>query len=216
MKKLLEFKNKLEFLPVHDFLQYVLYSTELVEKLTKTLSQQKINKVISNIEKFIEFSLDTDFGKFPSLSKFLQKIELATRHKDFEGLNVSFEDEFEAVSIQTLHSMKGLESRIVVLAGMNEPENYDKNSIRWIYALDNNSENISELFTYRTDDLKDPKLIRLLNYEKALIEQEKLNLLYVAITRCKEILILSAARHEQKNENWFDFVSNFSNELKIQ
>lgn len=210
------FKEKLEFMPVHDFLQYIVSSTSLVEKLKIHLDRYRFSKAISNIEKFIEFSLDLDFGKFPSLAKFLQQVSQAAEFKDSEGLKVEHVDEFEAISLQTLHSAKGLESRVVVLAGMSDLENYDKEGIKWVYSFDQELESIVEMSTFRSGDLLDKKQEQILNYEKKLMEEEKLNLLYVGVTRAKEILVLSAVEHKQSKESWYDLVADCSEEFDFK
>ena len=212
-KKFIKFVNyiklsneKLEFMPVHDFLQYITSSSLMKKNLEEKLNPFRFSKALSNIEKFIEFSLDVDFGKFPSLAKFLKYITQVAEYKDLEGLNIDHTDGFDAVSIQTLHSAKGLESRIIVLAGMSDLENYDKEGIKWFYSLDQDLESIVEISSFKTGDHLLPNQEKISVYEEKLIEQEKQNLLYVGVTRAKEILILSAVEQKNFTGSWYDLV----------
>ena len=218
-KKFIKFVNyiklsneKLEFMPVHDFLQYIISSSLMKKNLEEKLNPFRFSKALSNIEKFIEFSLDVDFGKFPSLAKFLKYITQVAEYKDLEGLNIDHTDEFDAVSIQTLHSAKGLESRIIVLAGMSDLENYDKEGIKWFYSLDQDLESIVEISSFKTGDYLLPNQEKISVYEEKLIEQEKQNLLYVGVTRAKEILILSAVEQKNFTGSWYDLVSRYSSQ----
>lgn len=209
------YSKKLEFMPVHDFLQYIISSSSMLSNLEKRLDSYKFSKALSNIEKFIEFSLDVDFGKFPSIAKFLRHISQAAEYRDFEGLNVDHVDEFEAVSIQTLHSAKGLESRVVVLAGMSDRENYDREGIKWFCSLDQDLESIVEMSCFKTGDYLLPNQERILEYEKKLSTHEKENLLYVGVTRAKEILILSAVEQKNFSNSWYDLVAKYSAEHEL-
>ena len=209
------FKEKLGFMPVHDFLQHVISFSPMLKNLEERLDSYRYLKAISNIEKFIEFSLDVDFGKFPSLAKFLRHIAQAAEYRDFEGLNVDHVNEFDAVSLQTLHSAKGLESRVVVLAGMSDLENYDKEGVKWFHAFDQNLESIVEMSSYISGDFLLPNQMKILEYEKKLIAQEKENLLYVGVTRAKEFLILSAVEQKNFSGSWYDVVAKCSTEHKF-
>ncbi len=211
-KSLKVYKEKLEFMPVHDFLQFIISSSNLIANLKIKLDSYRFSKAISNIEKFIEFSLDVDFGKFPSLAKFLSTVSQAREHKDFEGLKVEHIDEFEAVSVQTFHSTKGLESRVVVLSGMSDFDNYDKEGIKWLLSFDSELENIDDIFTFRSGEFLEENRLQTLNYEKKLSDRENFNLLYVGVTRAKEILILSAVQQNRSKESWYDMASSCCNQ----
>lgn len=215
VKSMILYSEKLEFMPVQDFLQYIVSSSPMVENLEASLDLHRFKNAISNIEKFIEFALDVDFGKFPSLAKFLTQLRHAKKYRDIESLNVDHIDEFEAISIQTLHSAKGLEARVVVLAGMGDLENYDKDGIKWLYSLDQNLEKIVSMSTYKSGDFLDENQEKILQHEKKLLEEEKLNLLYVGVTRAKEILIMSAVEQKKQKNSWYDLVASNSNECHV-
>ena len=130
-------------------------------------------------------------------------------------MNVDHVNEFDAVSLQTLHSAKGLESRVVVLAGMSDLENYDKEGVKWFHAFDQNLESIVEMSSYISGDFLLPNQMKILEYEKKLIAQEKENLLYVGVTRAKEFLILSAVEQKNFSGSWYDVVAKCSTEHKF-
>ena len=90
---------------------------------------------------------------------------------------------------------------------MSDFENYDKKGIKWVYSFDSEHESIDKIYTYRTHDCPSNNLVDLLDREKMLNQRERINLLYVGITRAREILILSAVEKKQKLNSWFQLVS---------
>ncbi|MFP4025694.1 MAG: ATP-dependent helicase [Thiohalospira sp.] len=73
---------------------------------------ENLEELLNGIKEFVDYNDDPDF--FPSLDKFMENVALLT-NQDNEK-----EEDFNKVTIMTIHSAKGLEFKHVFLAGLEE------------------------------------------------------------------------------------------------
>lgn len=73
---------------------------------------ENIEELLNSIKEYVDSNDDPDF--FPSLDKFMENVALLT-NQDNEK-----EEDFDKVTIMTMHSAKGLEFKHVFLAGLEE------------------------------------------------------------------------------------------------
>ncbi|MFC2151564.1 ATP-dependent helicase [Bacteroidota bacterium] len=86
-----------------------LHNPESHEEQTK---YENVEELLNGIKEFVDDNNDPDF--FPSLDKFMENIALLT-NQDTEK-----DEDFNKVTIMTIHSAKGLEFKHVFLAGLEE------------------------------------------------------------------------------------------------
>ena len=110
----------------------------------------------------------------------------------------------DSVNILTVHSAKGLESKVVFLAQTYHNNIHRKNLD--IFPVFNKDLSCNEIYLYLST-FKHNKIIEniFLNSSKRL-QMEENNLLYVACTRAKNILIING--FQQKKDCWFNNLSN--------
>jgi ATP-dependent helicase/nuclease subunit A len=178
-------------LPVHDLLDLILHEGQLIARYAATASAMTRSQVIGNIEAFTELALNLDAGRYPSLPKFidaLRSLQLGAESDAPDEANV--DAAIDAVRILTIHSAKGLEAQVVVLLDANHSKPArDDLGILCDWPQDAAAPTHFSVFGRVAE--RGAARDRLFAAEEAFKQQEDWNLLYVAVTRAKRILIVS-------------------------
>jgi ATP-dependent helicase/nuclease subunit A len=183
-------------LPVHDLLDRILAEADLRGAYARTVPASMHTQVQANIDAVLALALELDAGRFPSLPRFLDEA-LARREAgldggpDGEGVDEGMPAHDDVVSVMTIHGAKGLEAPIVVLAdtdGDRDREDYYDCLVGWP-AQDRAPAHFS-LFSsaLRSGGSRAAHLAA----DAGQREQERWNLLYVAMTRCRQVLVVSS------------------------
>ncbi|QQY78983.1 ATP-dependent helicase/nuclease subunit A [Keratinibaculum paraultunense] len=152
----------------------------------ETLLLQKGGKqALSNIYKFLDIAREFDIKHFSSLEDFIDYIE-NIRHKD-ESQGKIQSEEANVVKIMTIHKSKGLQFPVVIIPQMARGFNYNQPSI-----LFNKEKGIG----IKHSD-KSPLYDIIRNELKEKEEEENKRILYVAMTRAKEKLIIGNQGQER-------------------
>ncbi|WP_042455195.1 helicase-exonuclease AddAB subunit AddA [Neobacillus dielmonensis] len=144
---------------------------------------------------------------FRGLFRFLRFIERMIDRGDDLGAAKALGEQEDVVRIMTIHSSKGLEFPVVFMAGM--ARNFNMTDIRKPYMLDKDFGfaakyvNVEKRITY-------PSLPQIAFKRKKKMEMlaEEMRVLYVAMTRAKEKLYLTASLKDaaKKVDEWLDTV----------
>ena len=178
-------------LPVHDLLDLILHQGELVARYAQSAPPLVRSQVIGNLEAFTELALNLDSGRYPSLPKFIDALRVLQTGADSDAPDEATVDaSVDAVRIMTIHSAKGLEASIVVLVDTNHSEAArDDLGILCEWPQDEAAPTHFSCFVKREE--RGAARDTLFEEEERLKQQEDWNLLYVALTRAKEIMIVS-------------------------
>jgi len=200
-----ELANKL---PVHDLLDHIYCSGDVMDRFKQSFPPHLHNRVLANLRRFIELALEIDSGRYPSLALF--RARLTALHKQGkDGPNPALDTSLEnKVELMTIHGAKGLEAPIVFLvdsATMPENKSAYKAVIDWP-----SGELQPRLFQLiAKKETLDTKTIDVLEKQQRLQKREDANLLYVAITRARQYLYISASKPGKKTEpGWYDQIHN--------
>jgi ATP-dependent helicase/nuclease subunit A len=178
-------------LPVHDLLDLILHQGQVPARYAQAASSMARSQVIGNIETFVELSLGLDAGRYPSLPKFIAALQTLRKGADTDAPDeASVDAAIDAVRVLTIHSAKGLEASIVVLLDANhsEPARDDSGILcNWPQA----AEAPTHFSAFGRRDERGAARDSLFQSEDKIKSQEDWNLLYVAATRAKHILIVS-------------------------
>jgi len=191
-------------LPVHDLLDHIYSSGDVMARFKQSFPSHLHNRVLANLRRFIELALEIDSGRYPSLALF--RARLSALHKQGkDGPNPALDTSIESkVNIMTIHGAKGLEAPIVFLVdSASVPENKQayKAVIDWpsgelqprLFQLIGKKENL------------DSKTIEVIEQQQVLQKREDANLLYVAVTRARQYLYISASKPgRQKEAGWYE------------
>ena len=155
----------------------------------------------ANIEKFLAQARAASARQ--TLAEFVEEIEILRESKPREP-DAPPEDSANAVKIMTVHAAKGLEFPVVFLAAMHKGIDSDAGAVafspaigigmQWRHPL--GGRNKSDSFRHA------------INEELKRREKEESNrLLYVAMTRAEEHLVLSYSTNGKKPQNWAAIVA---------
>jgi len=178
-------------LPVHDLLDLILHQGQLLARYAQAASPAARGQVIGNIEAFIELSLAMDAGRYPSLPKFIAALQALRKGADSDTPDeASVDAAIDAVRILTIHSAKGLEAPIVALLDANHSDPArDDAGVLCDWPQDSDAP--THFSAFGRKDERGAARDYLFESEEKFKTQEDWNLLYVAATRAKQILIVS-------------------------
>jgi ATP-dependent helicase/nuclease subunit A len=173
--------------PIHELIQLVLEQTGYYYYVSAMPGGDQRK---ANMDMLIAQAVRFEKGSYSGLFHFIRYIEKLNKYEvDFGEASASGEQD-DTVRIMSIHKSKGLEFPIVFVAGMSKQFNTQdiRNSIVLHHELGAGPEYID--CEHRT---KVPTLLKKVIQKKVQIENigEELRVLYVAMTRAKEKLILT-------------------------
>jgi ATP-dependent helicase/nuclease subunit A len=141
----------------------------------------------------MEIALNVDAGRYPSLSRFLRTLAELKQADDNEAPNEGAVDQAgDALRIYTVHESKGLEAPLVWLLDSNAKAPADKG---YDVLLDwpTNDTRPAHLSLYTDKASHGALREKYFAADLRLAEREDMNLLYVAMTRAKQVLLVSGS-----------------------
>ncbi len=180
LKKLYEFKDEQT---VPQFLRTIFDQTHIHSLY---VSQKFHKKKAYNLEKLIRKAYILS-AQYPiSLNEFTDWL-INTKHYSFDELPLD-EEIKDAVSFLTIHKAKGLEFKVVILANLFSERKYSPRVI--VDRLQKHMAiKLASLKTYNYDEA--------LEHEKKKDTHEMIRLLYVAMTRAKELLVIPYVKDKE-------------------
>jgi len=188
-------------LPVHDLLDRIYAESRLLARYRQAAPAAMRAAVAANLQAFLELALQVDSGRYPSLSKFLNQLAELRRGAEQEAPDEGIiGDAGNAVRIHTIHEAKGLEAPIVCLLDANPPA---PRAAAYRPALDWPPDAPRPRHFSLTGGRGETAAFqqRRFEEEQAAAAREDLNLLYVAMTRAKQILYVSGCANRGADEN---------------
>ena len=204
-------------LPVHDLLDRIYFEGDVLARYSAVLPVEMRAKVSANLHAFMEIALSVDAGRYPSLPRFLQELRELRDSSDDAPDEGKLGTAGDAVRIYTVHESKGLEAPIVWLLDANAAKNSkDGNDV----LLDWPTHEPQPLhFSLYTDQASRGKMrAPLFEQDAAQQAREEMNLLYVAMTRAQQALIVSGSskgedkEEKKKSPSWYDRIATAVNE----
>jgi ATP-dependent helicase/nuclease subunit A len=186
-------------LPVHDLLDRILHEGRLVARYAQAAPPEMRGQVLGNIDAFVELALNLDAGRYPSLPKFIAALRALQQGAESDAPDEAGVDpKTEAVRILTIHGAKGLEAPIVVLLDANHSEPArDDIGILCDWPPEELSPRHFSAFGRKSE--RGAARDRYFAGEEKFRQQEDWNLLYVAATRAKDLLIVSGVASAKGN-----------------
>jgi len=204
-------------LPVHDLLDRIYFEGDVMARYSAVLASEMRAKVAANLNAFMEMALSVDAGRYPSLPRFLQELRDLRDSSDDAPNEGKLGTAGDAVRIYTVHESKGLEAPIVWLLDANaEKKNKDGNEV--ILDWPTHEERPLHFSLYTDQASRGKKRAPIFELDAAQQAREEMNLLYVAMTRAQQALIVSGSSKgadkevNKKTPSWYDRIAVVVNE----
>ncbi|MEE9343808.1 MAG: UvrD-helicase domain-containing protein [Gammaproteobacteria bacterium] len=195
-------------IPIHDLLDMIYHDTHLIARYLSAFPEPLRPRISANLTSFIELALSIDSGRYPSLPHFLNRLQKLKQHSEDAPSESPPESKAgQRVRIMTIHSAKGLEAPVVFLADCAK---VDKNQSAWSTLIDWPATETRPhmLALMPSKDRSDTWSKKYLEKEQALKDKDSANLLYVALTRAKQMLFISGSPSKKgKASGWHEKIS---------
>ncbi|RKD31188.1 UvrD-helicase domain-containing protein [Thermohalobacter berrensis] len=182
---------------IYDLIEELLDRTYYIETwMLKFGSRQ----AIANIYKFIEMAREFDKKDNNSIEDFIQYIDSKSDSYD-EGQAQIESEEGNTVKIMTIHKSKGLEFKVVIVPQMAKRFNMNFSSI--LFDKDKGIAIKHNTFYEKDKGLISPLYYDLKEIEKKREKEENKRILYVAMTRAEDKLIIGNQDTDKDTKNTF-------------
>ena len=144
----------------------------------------------ANLDQLIEDALQFEKGSFSGLFNFIRYIEKARQKEYDEGEANIYSEKDDLLRIMSIHQSKGLQFKVVFLSSLQK--NFNKQDLRESILLDEEL-GMASYYLDQETRIKYPSLQLSAIKEKMEEENqaEELRLLYVAMTRAEEKLVMT-------------------------
>ena len=180
--------------PAHELLAQCYKDANIVERYVKAVPQKIAKRVVLNLDWILNHSLEAQGGRLVLPSEYAAHLRELSEAGEKSDLADEGEDVIRSL---TVHGAKGLESKVVIVVNSDykTKNQWDKLLVTWNlatlrpnhFSFCRNSKHATECQAQAWEEIKKAK------------EQEKNNLLYVAITRARQHLFFSK-RPKEKEE----------------
>ena len=192
-----------DHLPVHDLLQRIYSEGNVPARYEAAFPTHLRSRVRANLQRFLQLALEVDSGRYPSLMHFLARLQ------DLRELRQDAPDEAPASSgepqlrLMTIHAAKGLEAPVVFLVD-SASSSRQTNSWNALVEWPADGDRPSHFLLAGKKQESDPLTLSLLEKQAAAQQREDANLLYVAVTRARQLLYISASAPTRGEEHgWY-------------
>ena len=194
-------------LPAHDLLDRVFHEANLQQRYAAAFPPHLRARVASNLTRFIELALEIDSGRYPSLPHFINRLKKLKEHAPSsidEPVTVNSDG---AVRIMTIHAAKGLEAPVVFIADAARSTT-SKRAHHAIVNWPSEQPAPTHFFLCGAKDTLDQSTASLLDSDDQEAAREDANLLYVALTRARQHLIITGCIPKKgKDLGWYGAIS---------
>jgi ATP-dependent helicase/nuclease subunit A len=194
-------------LPVHDLLDRIYFEGDVQNRYAAAVQEAMRATVSANLQAFIEIALNVDAGRYPSLPGFLRELAELRKADDNEAPDEGKVSQAgNAVRIYTVHEAKGLEAPIVWLLDANAKPPADK-GFDVLVDWPTSAERPAHFSLYGDKASRGAAREHHFEQDAALAATEDLNLLYVAMTRARQALLVSG-NGALIEGTWYDRIAN--------
>ncbi len=181
-------------LPLGSFMRYALGRTAIEAIL---LPQFRGTQRAANVRKLVDLADDFARSRPPRLTDFVQYVGMVSDGDIREGEASLDVEDANAVTIMTIHNAKGLEFPIVVLGDLGAKHQGDRHSPSIL--VDRELGPATKIDDEYGEFQDSPMVTMIKRLEAAQEEAERFRLLYVAMTRARDRLILGMGTNADRN-----------------
>ncbi len=192
-------------LPVHDLLDRIYHEGDVRRRYAAVAPAALHAQVQANLDAFIALALAVDAGRYPSLPRFIDELASLKRYATDEAPDEGAANAGDALRVMTIHGAKGLEAEIVVLADAHARAAPEGEGVLVVWPPEAATPRHVSLVARGEAAAPDPVRAAWFAEEDAQRQQEDWNLLYVAATRARQVLLVSgtAPTRGTLDDTWY-------------
>lgn len=199
-----QWRTLLRQLPVHDLLDRIFYQGDIVNRYLRSSPPALHATVSANLQHFLGLALQIESGRYPSVTRFLLQLKTLRVGRQQAPDTPAIRQSTAKVRMMTIHAAKGLEAPVVFLAdGASTLSNRDTYDAMVDWPADNLRPRLMMLASRKDES---PQLLDELRDRQARLRAvENTSLLYVALSRAQNMLVISAAatRDNAVSKSWY-------------
>ena len=192
-------------LPTHDLLDTIFDQTDLIQRYLDSSPSSRHKLIRNNFAALLELTLDYKSGRYPDASDFIHYI------KDNVGGQESISEQSNCVRIMSIHAAKGLEAPVVFLVDTQRktPDKFTYHAkTEWSESIGKPQKFLLFSRRHEYSNILDEFSADIKRRER----QEKANLLYVALTRARQYIFISAAKKstakKEDQATWYQLLKD--------
>lgn len=180
-----KYKKKAVYLSIHELLNEILEETNYFYYISALPNG---SRKVKNIEELKEWAVSYEKTNYKGIFNFVRFIKYYRDLGQQKGEETGVTEEDNVVRVMTMHKSKGLEYPVVFIPDIDKGKSRDKDSIK----VDDDG-NISTKVFDITKRTKSDSILKKMIVDKHKEEDqaEEIRILYVAMTRAKEKLIIT-------------------------
>ncbi len=191
-------------MPVHDLLDRIYAEGNIIQRYVSSVPPAQQQRVSANLQRFHELSLELDSGRYPGLSHFLHYLRSIRQHRDGRPDEPAVAHGQSCVNLMTIHASKGLESPVVILADCDNQGGHN-NAYTALVDWPAESSKPVRFQLVTAKDNTDEITREVLKQKEQAQKREELNLLYVALTRARQYLLVTGSASKSKS-GWYEYI----------
>jgi len=198
-------------MPVHDLLDRIYAEGNIIQRYVSSAPPAQQQRISANLQRFHELSLELDSGRYPSLSHFLHYLRSIRQHRDGRPDEPTVAHGQSVVSLMTIHASKGLESPVVILADCDNQGGHN-NAYTALVDWPAHSDKPVRFQLITGKEHIDEITHEVLKQKEQAQKREELNLLYVAVTRARQYLMVTGSASRSKS-GWYEYIETAMSSL---
>lgn len=197
--------TQVDHAPIHDLLDRIYAEGDIPGRYIAAAPKHLRARVEASLTRFLDLALDVDSGRYPSLMRFLTRLETLSQD-DRETANETTDSDPQRVRILTIHGAKGLEASVVFLADSARDTGHRDHGARALVDWPASESRPVHFHLCPRRDALDEVSQRLRTQQEQAAQREETNLLYVALTRARQVLFVSGCESVRGNRGWYGFL----------
>ncbi len=192
-------------LPPHDLLDRIYHEAGLAQRYRRAVPPPEAGRVGDNLNALLEYALDFDSGRYPDTGRFLENLKTLRRLGGRRAATRAPTDS-DCVRLMTIHGAKGLEAPVVFLADC-APAQRHRDTYQALVQWPPGAAKPGQFALLPAKAGRGGALHRLVGQRERRERREDVNLLYVALTRAKQYLFVSASG-KPGGHHWYARISD--------